>query len=113
MVRDNLGPLLHLRTHVFKCNSAFEAEARTLEWATDVADDRNWKDVIWSSYAKEVVDEVLGPDNPSEWSTRYTLLRLRRKFACSNWTLQWNARESNSVVDNATKVSLNSRLSFG
>lgn len=58
LVRNNAGKLLYLATTIMACNLAYAANVKALAWASVLAKEAGWRNVIWSMDAKEVVSKV-------------------------------------------------------
>lgn len=56
--------------------SAREAEIKALEWDFEIAEAKGWNQMVWSSDALNVVEEVNSNQDSGGWYTRYAILRI-------------------------------------
>lgn len=66
VIRDDLGLLVEAYTDIIGCSSAFEAEAKVVEWAVYYASSKEWKNLIFSFDAFVVVEEALSHRMPRD-----------------------------------------------
>lgn len=92
---------------LLKLSPALEAEWRALEWATDIARNENWSNVLWSTDAKTIVNELVDGTDPTSWSFRYVVIKIKQNFMLQIWKLAWNGRSSNLLADSLAKLSFN------
>lgn len=64
VVRNDQGKLLYMASKLTSGPSAFSAEVKAPVWASAFAKEANWRNVIWSSDAKEVVHDVTMKEEP-------------------------------------------------
>ncbi|KAF3436461.1 hypothetical protein FNV43_RR23553 [Rhamnella rubrinervis] len=107
-LHSQLGRVWYLASKLDLAYSPTEAELKAIEWAFELAVEKNWSKIIWSSDALNVVKEILSSSNPSLWEIRYSVLYCRSLLRQNEWKMEWNARSSNVVADCVAKVSLNS-----
>lgn len=69
VVKDDQGEIILLKRKFGRFGLAHEAETCALEWASEVAADNNWDNVIWSSDALAMVKEVSDVQEPGSWSS--------------------------------------------
>ncbi|KAF3456653.1 hypothetical protein FNV43_RR01307 [Rhamnella rubrinervis] len=123
VVRNDVGKLIWLSSSLLSCRSALEAELEALRWASELAEHRNWRNIIWEVDASEVAKVVCSTEEPTKvvcsteeptnWFTYHKILELRKRFNRADWSLRWLSRISNGVADSAAKftLSFNCRLS--
>ncbi|KAF3434966.1 hypothetical protein FNV43_RR22053 [Rhamnella rubrinervis] len=112
VVRNGDGKLLWLSSFLFTCRSPFEAELVSLNWASKLAETKNWRNIQWEVDAKEVVKIVHSMEEPSNWFTAHDILELRSRFVRIDWSLNWISRTCNGVADLAAKFSLSRNVSL-
>ena len=106
VVRDEQGRVVFLASQLESAENAMVAELKALVWALQIAKERSWQQVVWSSDAKTIVDEVLASYEPCGWESRYSILLCRKLLQERSWILVWNARSSNTVADVTAKFTL-------
>lgn len=79
--------------------SVFDAEVAAILWAAEVAANKAWTLIEWSSDAKSVVQVIVSDANPEDWYSRYNLLRIKSFFLRFNWKILWHHRSSNRLAD--------------
>ncbi|KAF3455745.1 hypothetical protein FNV43_RR00387 [Rhamnella rubrinervis] len=67
---DELGRVMYLAFKLASASTHFEAEIKAIEWAFEIAVEKNWKNIIWSSNALTAMKELLSPSDPISWETR-------------------------------------------
>ncbi|KAF3456757.1 hypothetical protein FNV43_RR01411 [Rhamnella rubrinervis] len=77
VMRDEKGRVLYLASYLTNAGSSLEAELKALEWALELAVEKEWNKVIWSSDAQAAVNEVKSVSDPCSWDTRYLVLNCR------------------------------------
>ncbi|KAF3451143.1 hypothetical protein FNV43_RR07234 [Rhamnella rubrinervis] len=83
VVRNGDGKLLWLSSFLFTCRSPFEAELVSLNWASKLAETKNWRNIQWEVDAKEVVKIVHSMEEPSNCRTCNGVADLAAKFSLS------------------------------
>ncbi|KAF3447866.1 hypothetical protein FNV43_RR08572 [Rhamnella rubrinervis] len=114
IVRNAVGKVIFVSSKVLErgCNSAYEAEAFALDWATDYADKYGWKRIVFEMDAKMVMEDVLAESESNSWIMFERLSAIRRRLSKADWKIEWSPRESNRVADSVAKFFLSNGVSF-
>lgn len=87
VLRNSKGDFVRTSSKILSCESAFIAELYTLKWALELAELHGWINLLWSSYATNLVKEILSEEESEGWSSRDAILPIRSKISCYNWKL--------------------------
>lgn len=106
VVRDHTGKVLLLGSTLEVALSPEEAKLKALSRAAELLLNFKWSEMIWSSDAQSVVNDINELHEPLGWSTRHVILECRSVFREQDRSLCWFARSSNKVADAVAKLSL-------
>lgn len=85
IVRDEKGTIVRMASRLMTSESAFVAEVRTLEWASELIEKQGWNKVTWATDSDLAVIEILSKNEPEGWSTRHLFLEIKRRFHSFDW----------------------------
>lgn len=106
VVWDDDGVMVMACSKLALVSSAYEAEMKYLDWAVNAAAKKPWRNLIFSSDALEVVNEVKSSREPLGWFSRDSIMCIRDIIFSKGWELCWETRNSNRFADFIAKQTL-------